>query len=57
MQFPLIDQIFDHMAEILKQRISVNAHHGQHRKRKQRYRHHNDTDRAGHRNDHQLRIT
>lgn len=45
------------MSYILEQGISINSHHGQHTKRKQRYRCNHNANRAGHRNHKQNRIS
>jgi len=46
----------DDMPQILKQRITVDSHKGDHCQRKQGHRHDNDPDRGGHRDPHQFRI-
>lgn len=46
----------DDMSQILKKRITVDSHKGDHRQREQGHRHNNDPDRGRHRNPHQLRI-
>ena len=57
MQFPFVYHVPDHVAEILEQRVAVDAHHRKHPQREQRYRHDNNADGSGHRDHHQLRIS
>ena len=45
------------MAQVLEQRISVNAHDGQHSQREQSYGHNDDFYGACDREPHQLRVT